>query len=65
MKTPFLKPHFSVALVGLAVFALVGITGVGAEPEADKAQADPEPDKAQVDPLARAAEPTSRARGQI
>lgn len=51
MKTPFLKPHFSVALIGLAVFTLVGITGVSAESKDDKAQADPEPDKAQVDPL--------------
>jgi hypothetical protein len=35
MKPPVLKPSLPVALVGIAVFAFVGITSAGAEPEAD------------------------------
>jgi len=46
-----LSPILPIALVGIAVFALVGVTGVGAEPEADKPRADAESDRAQVDPL--------------
>jgi hypothetical protein len=46
-----LKPVLPAALFGLAVFALAGITAVGAEPGADRPQADPESDKAAVDPL--------------
>jgi hypothetical protein len=33
-----LKTHHSVALFGMAIFALVRVTGVGAEPEADNAR---------------------------
>ena len=46
-----LKSLLPAALFGLAVFALAGITAVGADPGADSPQADPESDKATVDPL--------------
>jgi hypothetical protein len=51
MKSPVLKPSLPVALVGIAVFVIVGIAGVGAEPEAAKPQAAPESDQAKADPL--------------